>query len=78
MFFFSVIGAIQMRYDDDDDDEAEYILWRSYCNGTVMLYLNWGSAFAAKTILTTIADVNIICEGTIVWYLSGGLKTDSL
>jgi len=20
MFFFSVIGAIQMRYDDDDDD----------------------------------------------------------
>jgi len=21
MFFFSVIGAIQMRYDDDDDDE---------------------------------------------------------
>jgi len=22
MFFFSVIGAIQMRYDDDDDDAA--------------------------------------------------------
>ena len=21
MFFFSVIGAIQMRYDDDDDDD---------------------------------------------------------
>jgi len=21
MFFFSVIGAIQMRYDDDDDEE---------------------------------------------------------
>ena len=23
MFFFSVIGAIQMRYDDDDDDDDE-------------------------------------------------------
>ena len=22
MFFFSVIGAIQMRYDDDDDDDG--------------------------------------------------------
>ena len=23
MFFFSVIGAIQMRYDDDDDDDDD-------------------------------------------------------
>jgi len=23
MFFFSVIGAIQMRYDDDDDDDPQ-------------------------------------------------------
>jgi len=23
MFFFSVIGAIQMRYDDDDDDDND-------------------------------------------------------
>jgi len=23
MFFFSVIGAIQMRYDDDDDDDTD-------------------------------------------------------
>jgi len=23
MFFFSVIGAIQMRYDDDDDDDGD-------------------------------------------------------
>jgi len=26
MFFFSVIGAIQMRYDDDDDDDDDYNL----------------------------------------------------
>ena len=26
MFFFSVIGAIQMRYDDDDDDDENQIL----------------------------------------------------
>ena len=25
MFLFSVIGAIQMRYDDDDDDDASHI-----------------------------------------------------
>jgi len=25
MFFFSVIGAIQMRYDDDDDDEVIFL-----------------------------------------------------
>jgi len=24
MFFFSVIGAIQMRYDDDDDDDERW------------------------------------------------------
>jgi len=24
MFFFSVIGAIQMRYDDDDDDDVAW------------------------------------------------------
>ena len=24
MFFFSVIGAIQMRYDDDDDDDEYF------------------------------------------------------
>ena len=24
MFFFSVIGAIQMRYDDDDDDDDSW------------------------------------------------------
>jgi len=23
MFFFSVIGAIQMRYDNDDDDDTD-------------------------------------------------------
>ena len=23
MFFFSVIGAIQMRYDDDDNDDEQ-------------------------------------------------------
>ena len=27
MFFFSVIGAIQMRYDDDDDDETVEDRW---------------------------------------------------
>ena len=26
MFFFSVIGAIQMRYDDDDDDDWQVTL----------------------------------------------------
>ena len=31
MFFFSVIGAIQMRYDDDDDDE-----WSTYLPSAVM------------------------------------------
>ena len=25
MFFFSVIGAIQMRYDDDDDDDVSLV-----------------------------------------------------
>jgi len=24
MFFFSVIGAIQMRYNDDDDDAVDF------------------------------------------------------
>jgi len=26
MFFFSVIGTIQMRYDDDDDDLCECVI----------------------------------------------------
>jgi len=26
MFFFTVIGAMQMRYDDDDDDEPDEVL----------------------------------------------------
>jgi len=39
MFFFSVIGAIQMRYDDDDDTPVNYdcnsdsdknIIWADY------------------------------------------------
>ena len=28
MFFFSVIGAIQMRYDDDDDDDDDDVFRR--------------------------------------------------
>jgi len=28
MFFFSVIGDIQMRYDDDDDDSALFAVVR--------------------------------------------------
>jgi len=34
MFFFSVIGAIQMRYDDDDDDKGDRTrLWRESVRG---------------------------------------------
>jgi len=30
MFFFSVIGAIQMRYDDDDDDFLMSLMLSSF------------------------------------------------
>ena len=33
MFFFSVIGAIQMRYDDDDDDDNNKCIGRNFKGG---------------------------------------------
>ena len=38
MFFFSVIGAIQMRYDDDDDDDKYFF---NISNSSVFDLMSW-------------------------------------
>ena len=72
MFFFSVIGAIQMRYDDDDDDDA------ATTNITVMVTASKQVTGRSNTYLpsvdvercyTVIMELNRPTDGTIKAFL---------